>query len=279
MIAIAKWNEKFENADTRKRERLGWYLAPSGNDSKGYRELMRKGAHGLLCLGVFSAMCQLMATLPKAHRGRLMNSDGTPMELEDIMELCRMTGMEAADFRQITGTLLEVGWLVDFQPNPPSKKATAENDPKIPAEVFPNSEINGGSASDLPPACQSPATNILDLLKEKEKEKEKFKKETASPKSSAQSAEPASEFDRFWSAYPKKTGKQAARNAWKSSAKRRPAFAAIMAKLEAFKQSDQWTREDGRFIPNPATWINQGRWDDEIKVQTQAKPYDVRNPF
>jgi hypothetical protein len=25
----------------------------------------------------------------------------------------------------------------------------------------------------------------------------------------------------------------------------------------------QWLREGGRFIPNPATWLNQERWGDE----------------
>jgi hypothetical protein len=30
-------------------------------------------------------------------------------------------------------------------------------------------------------------------------------------------------------------------------------------------EADQWQRENGRFIPNPATWINQGRWDDEYE--------------
>ena len=30
------------------------------------------------------------------------------------------------------------------------------------------------------------------------------------------------------------------------------------------KRSDQWTREGGRFIPNPSTWLNQKRWQDEL---------------
>ena len=29
-------------------------------------------------------------------------------------------------------------------------------------------------------------------------------------------------------------------------------------------RSDQWRRDGGQFIPNPATWINQQRWLDEV---------------
>jgi hypothetical protein len=33
----------------------------------------------------------------------------------------------------------------------------------------------------------------------------------------------------------------------------------------------QWRKDGGQFIPNPATWLNQGRWDDqgpEVREQT-----------
>ena len=70
-------------------------------------------------------------------------------------------------------------------------------------------------------------------------------------------------FDAFWAAYPNKTGKGAARTAWARAVKRGATLAEILPKLEALKESDQWQREDGRYIPNPATWLNQGRWEDD----------------
>ena len=42
-------------------------------------------------------------------------------------------------------------------------------------------------------------------------------------------------------------------------------FDKIMAAVKAAKVSKQWNRDDGQFIPNPATWLNQGRWDDELE--------------
>lgn len=72
-----------------------------------------------------------------------------------------------------------------------------------------------------------------------------------------------SAFDRFWSIYPKKVGKKAAHRAWER-AKINGRADEILSAVERQKLSAQWQEEGGRFIPNPATWINQGRWDDEL---------------
>ena len=68
-------------------------------------------------------------------------------------------------------------------------------------------------------------------------------------------------FDAFWSAYPKKVGKEAARRAF---AKVKAPAGVLITAVEQQKGSAQWKKENGRFIPNPATWLNQGRWEDEI---------------
>jgi hypothetical protein len=69
-----------------------------------------------------------------------------------------------------------------------------------------------------------------------------------------------SDFDEFWSLYPKKIGKNAARKSWN---KIRPNIEAVIQALTWQKQSKQWFEKGGQFIPNPSTWINQHRWDDE----------------
>ena len=69
-------------------------------------------------------------------------------------------------------------------------------------------------------------------------------------------------FSEFWEKYPKKVGKKAALKAWKN-AKDKPPLDAIIAALERQRASPQWQEQGGRFIPNPATWLNQGRWEDE----------------
>lgn len=113
MIEIVKWSEIFESADTRKRQRLGWFLNPSGCDSKGFRKLMRDGKDGLEALGFFQALCQSMATMSIKIRqsGTFKNSDDSLMDFDDIMELSRLDGRTPADYRQITGRLVACGWI------------------------------------------------------------------------------------------------------------------------------------------------------------------------
>lgn len=69
-------------------------------------------------------------------------------------------------------------------------------------------------------------------------------------------------FDRFWTAYPKKLGKGAARKAW-DKAKCDRFTNRILDTLELCKSSEQWVKDGGQFIPHPATWLNREGWEDE----------------
>lgn len=79
-------------------------------------------------------------------------------------------------------------------------------------------------------------------------------------------------FERFWQAYPKKKDKERARKAW---AKLKPDLElchTMSAALTQQKQSDDWQREKGRFIPYPATWLNGRRWEDESDSVKVSEP-------
>lgn len=73
-------------------------------------------------------------------------------------------------------------------------------------------------------------------------------------------------FNEFWAAYPKKRAKQNALKSWQRLAPDKELYTKIMAALAEQKQSAEWQREGGRFIPYPATWLNGGCWDDEVKA-------------
>lgn len=79
-------------------------------------------------------------------------------------------------------------------------------------------------------------------------------------------------FDEFWKLYPKKVGKQAAKNSWKRIKPNAELFENILAAVQKAKNSAQWTRNNGQYIPNPATWLNQGRWDDELEPAAASGP-------
>lgn len=70
-------------------------------------------------------------------------------------------------------------------------------------------------------------------------------------------------FDRFWDQYPKKVGKLAAQQAWEKLSVDEALLERMLAALEAAKKSEQWSRDNGRYRPNPATWLSQRRWEDE----------------
>ena len=74
------------------------------------------------------------------------------------------------------------------------------------------------------------------------------------------------DFDIFWKAYPKKVAKGDARKAWGQTERIRPDIATLLDAIQAQMASDQWRKNEGQFIPYPATWLRQERWDDELKV-------------
>lgn len=76
--------------------------------------------------------------------------------------------------------------------------------------------------------------------------------------------ESTAHFDAFWSAYPRKVGKGIA---FKSFEKIKVDEALLNQMLKAISEqvkSEQWRKENGRYIPNPSTWLNQERWNDEV---------------
>ncbi len=77
------------------------------------------------------------------------------------------------------------------------------------------------------------------------------------------------DFETFWKRYPKKVGKDAALKSW---VKLKPRIDDVMFSLAWQIKSDAWAEKDGKFIPNPATYLNQGRWKDEPKVN-EGNPF------
>ena len=71
-------------------------------------------------------------------------------------------------------------------------------------------------------------------------------------------------FDSFWDKYPHKVGKKEALRAWVKISPSEVLNLKICAALEKQKESDQWKRDGGKFIPHPSTWLNGERWNDEL---------------
>jgi hypothetical protein len=89
---------------------------------------------------------------------------------------------------------------------------------------------------------------------------------TSTPKGERRASKPAlsPSFAAFWQAYPSKTGKGAAERAWARVSPDAELLATILQAVAAQKTWRQWVEG---FVPNPATWINQRRWEDERPVE------------
>lgn len=78
-------------------------------------------------------------------------------------------------------------------------------------------------------------------------------------------------FDFFWKAYPKKLDKGRVEK-WFSKNKPSKELVDLMIKqVERFKQTEQWKKEDGKYIPYPATWLNSKCWEDEFETESEKE--------
>ena len=76
-------------------------------------------------------------------------------------------------------------------------------------------------------------------------------------------------FNAFYAAYPRHEGKAAALKAWNKLAPDVVLQEQMGKALEVQKQSQQWRKDGGQYIPMPSTWLNGRRWEDEVQTQTQ----------
>lgn len=144
--------------------------------------------------------------------------------------------------------LCKIGYLVVFQGSDGKTYGCIKNFHK-------HQVINKKTSSKIKHLCELPHdygsdTVVLPMGKER--------------KGKEQSKSYDSLFETFWDCCPKKVGKDSAKKAFE---KRKPGQDLTDRMIEAMnlqKQSEAWTKDGGQYIPHPATWLNQGRWMDEI---------------
>ncbi len=98
------------------------------------------------------------------------------------------------------------------------------------------------------------------------------KKEQDEEKERTYIARTSTDFEEFWAAYPKKKAKGDALRAWRRLHPPAALCVMILAAIHEQMDSEDWRKEGGRFIPNPATWLNAARWTDEAAVGVVPLP-------
>lgn len=84
--------------------------------------------------------------------------------------------------------------------------------------------------------------------------------------------DPLDRFDEFWDTYAKKVNRKAAEGKWRLAMKRAGVTPDLL--IESARAYVTWERannEGGRFIMDPARWLNGHRWEDERPARQAAQ--------
>src|SRR5260370_12527675 len=76
-------------------------------------------------------------------------------------------------------------------------------------------------------------------------------------------AELLASFEEFYRPYPRHLARAAAEKAWLKLQPERILVDQIVAAVAEQKTWSHWLKDDGQYIPYPATWLTHHRWTDE----------------
>ena len=133
----------------------------------------------------------------------------------------------------------------------------------------------GGSAKQT---GSKPEANAKQTPSEKENEKEVEKEneiEGEIEKKQTQSVSAhfdGKSFTPFWEQYPSSIGRSSAWDAWKALNPTPEIAAQILSALDAWKKSDQWMEDGGRYIPRAAKFLSEGHWKSPPAPSQKKEP-------
>lgn len=81
-------------------------------------------------------------------------------------------------------------------------------------------------------------------------------------------------FERFWTEYPRKVARKRCSAIWRSLKLTLEQAEQAIEAVRRYRQTDQWQKDDGQFIPHPSTFLNQRRWEDQIPTKPEPKRGD-----
>ena len=99
---------------------------------------------------------------------------------------------------------------------------------------------------------------------DKQKQIQKQRQNEDTPKA-PKGAEPEG-FGDFWKVYPRKVAKPAAIKAWVRLNPNDETLRRIISAVRNQSTCPDWVKDGGQFIPHPATYLNQRRWEDMIEA-------------
>jgi hypothetical protein len=83
-------------------------------------------------------------------------------------------------------------------------------------------------------------------------------------------------FGQFWSSYPRKVGKDAARKAFAKRSPDAPLLALMVSAIKRQGLAAKCAKGESQYVPHPSTWLNEGRWQDEEGSPVDDDPYGLK---
>lgn len=85
----------------------------------------------------------------------------------------------------------------------------------------------------------------------------------------------AQNFDKFWQAYPKKLGKKQSLQQWTKLNPDEKLVEQILIGVKTQSKTEQWIKEDGKYIPYPERFLKHRRWEDEVEIIQHKTPFQL----
>lgn len=197
-------------------------------------------------LGILAKMLSLPDNWEFSETGlcSIFKKDGRDSIRSGLKELEENGYLVRSRVRDESGKLTSVEWTVSDQPmlgkpmleNPMLENPMLENRTQYNTKEYNTKEF---ITKDIPPISPKGKTDCSDL------------------------------FNQFWAAYPKHIAKQSAVKAFEKLKPDEKLLEAMLKAIARQKECKQWEKDGGAFIPYPATWLNQRRWEDELpQVET-----------
>jgi hypothetical protein len=77
------------------------------------------------------------------------------------------------------------------------------------------------------------------------------------------------DFNLFWNKYPKKVGKRNCEKIYTKIVTSKEVEQSLLKGLDSYIEKWRVEHTDIKYIPNPSTWLNQARWEDDVVISNE----------
>jgi hypothetical protein len=169
-----------------------------------------------------------------------------------------------------SGTLISIcnTGVISFRKTPPQHRK--QRHPTMTSNATATTNKEGKKEEiNLPLPVVPPLSGRDDAQAQAEAEAEEQAKQQAARKAAQRLARQlAAEFAEWWALYPHKNGKKTAQQEIRQGPQERGRAGVLLAGVRGYIA----TKPDDREWCNPATWLHQGRWEDEPAETNDAMP-------